>query len=243
VLAGAWVAYNEKTIDVEVAVTTPACAVLLLGELQGLHTPALKRLIAQTQIDEQFHILMCLDACLLTRRMHGIEKLEFPKSLVSIELAAAITAAARPRDADLIRVAFAAVAEVTVNSYLDLLADDTVIQPFNRETTALHRHDESFHRDIYKEMVVRVFPSLEPSDREVFIRALTAGLKAFVKVDFRSWRAILDFVCPEAASVIVDMCEAGAPKRIVRDYSGFRGLLADIGVAEHTIDFDFEYCS
>ncbi|HYD80244.1 MAG TPA: diiron oxygenase [Paucimonas sp.] len=241
ILAGAWIAYNEKTIDIEMSVTAPACALLLKGAFPGLDTLASKRLIAQTQIDEQFHVLMCLEACLLARKMHDLEALAIPRSLVTQELMKALSNAARPRDAELIRVAFAAVAEVTVNQYLNILADDRDIQPFNRETTALHRKDESTHHDIYKGMVKSVFGNFTGHDRAVFIQALTAGLEAFVKIDFGAWREILRFLDIEDADAIIDAClAANKSKRIVRDYSGFRSLLAEIGVQESEIAFEFD---
>lgn len=241
VLAGAWVAYNEKTIDVEMSVTAPACALLMKNAFAGLDTAASKRLVAQTQIDEQFHVLMCLDACLLARRMHGLEGLVIPKSLVAQEVERAVRNAADRREAELIHLAFAAVAEVTVNQYLDILADDPEIQPFNRATTALHRKDETTHRDIYKGFVMSVFGNFNEQERQAFVKALTAGLEAFVKIDFGAWQQILEFLHIEGAGEIIHDClRSGTAKRIVRDYSGFRGLLADIGVNESEIDFDFD---
>jgi hypothetical protein len=240
VLAGAWVSFNEKTIDVEASITGPACAVLLSGKFPGLDTPASKRLIAQTQVDEQFHILMCLDACLLARKMHGIESLVIPKSLVSAELEKAVASASSPRNGDIVRIAFAAVAEVTVNSYFDLLANAEEIQPFNRETTKLHSKDEAVHRGIYKDLTVKVFNEFTAEDRVVFVRALRNGLDAFVKIDFRAWKEILEFLGVADAQQIIADCQASAgSKRIVRDYSGFRALLAEIGVDESEIDFNF----
>lgn len=181
-LAGAWVAFNEKTIDVEAAITGPACAVLLSGRFAGLNTSVSKRLIAQTQVDEQFHILMCLNACLLARSMHGIEGLKVPQSHVCTELEKSVALATNPRNADIVRIAFAAAAEVTVNSYLDLLCNAQDIQPFNRETTKLHSRDEATHRGIYKDLTVKVFNELTSDDRAVFVRTLRTGLDAFVKI-------------------------------------------------------------
>lgn len=241
ILTGAWIAYNEKTIDVEMSVTVPACSLLMKNAFPGLDTAASKRLIAQTQIDEQFHVLMCLDACLLARKMHNIEGLVIPKSLVAQELECTLENAASVRETELIHLAFAAVAEVTVNQYLNILADDQEIQPFNRATTALHRKDESTHHDIYKGMVKSVYGNFSEHDRKVFVKALTAGLEAFVKIDFGAWKAILEFLEIQGAEEIIEDCLlASKAKRIVRDYSGFRDLLADIDVSEAEIDFDFD---
>lgn len=240
ILAGAWVAYNEKTIDVEVAVTGPACALLLRDRFHGFDTVSLRRLVAQTQLDEQFHILMCLDACLLARVMHGLEELVIPPSLVSKDLKAAQQRAADPATAELVQMAFAAVAEVTVNAYLDLLANDQDIQPFNRETTACHRKDESFHHHIYKDLTANLHARLSSQEKAVFVQALSWGLEAFVKVDFSAWLEILRFVGVQEAEGIIQQCvEQQGSKRIVRNYSGFRDLLTIMGVREQALPFDF----
>ncbi|AKJ29424.1 diiron oxygenase [Caldimonas brevitalea] len=240
ILAGAWVAYNEKTVDVETSIVAPACALLLKGAFQGLQTAELKRIIVQTQIDEQYHILMCLDACLLSRAMHGIEGLTVPQSWVVQQLEHALQQQTCARDAHIVQLGFATVAEVTINSYLDLLAQDQTIQPFNRETTALHRRDESAHNKIFTVITRQVYTHFSEHDRAVFRSAIATGLDAFVTIDLRAWREILRYLNVPDGSDIVDACErANGSKRLVRDFSGFRALLREIEVAESEIDFDF----
>jgi len=240
ILAAAWVAYNEKTIDVEVSVVAPACDLLLRGAFAGLDTTAFKRTVAQTQVDEQFHVLMCLDGCLVARERHRIESLRIPKSLATRELDRAKSECRSPRDAELVQLAFATVAEVTINAYLDLVANDAGIQPLNREITALHRRDESSHNKLFKEFTKAMFVHLDDAERATYVRGLSSGLDAFVKMDFDAWRAILtELGVPEAEDIIHRCAVTGPAKRVVRDYSGFRALLRDIGVLEEDIAFEF----
>jgi alpha-N-dichloroacetyl-p-aminophenylserinol N-oxygenase len=239
-LAAAWVAYNEKTIDVELSVVSPACVSLLRGDFEGLDGIALKRIITQTQVDEQYHTLMCLDACLLTRKMHGIERLRIPQSLVVAELKRAMARQTSPRDAQIVQIGFATVAEVTINSYLGMLSNAENIQPFNRETTALHRRDELSHNKIFRTFAVHLYPRLDDRDRGVFREAIATGLDAFVQVDLGAWREILQFLdVPDAADIVEGFERSNASRRMVRDFSGLRDLLRDIGVAEAEIAFDF----
>lgn len=239
VLAAAWVAYNEKTISVEKDVVEPACELLLRGAFAGVDTIAFKRAVAQTLVDEQFHVLMCLDACLVARAMHDIPTLRFPKSFVVEELERA-RARCEPRDADLVQLAFATVAEVTINAYLDLLANDQTIQPLNREITALHRKDESSHRKLFNEFTKALFPRLEEAERATYLRGLAVGLEAFVQIDLGAWAAILEHLqIPEGADIL-GRYAAGASKRVVRDFSGLRLLLRDIGVSEVDVAFQFD---
>lgn len=239
-LAAAWVAYNEKTIDVEVSIVAPACISLLKGVFQGLDTAELKRVIAQTQVDEQYHILMCLDACLLTRQMHDIEDVRIPQASVVEELKLALDRQTSPRDAHIVQMAFATVAEVTINSYLNILADAEDIQPFNREITALHRRDEFAHNKIFSTLAGRIYKQFDEHDRSVFKAAIANALEAFVRIDVRPWRDILSYLQVSEGQDIIDDCMRANPsKRIIRDFSGFRGLLQEIGVEETEIAFDF----
>ncbi|WP_437585648.1 diiron oxygenase [Sorangium sp. So ce1000] len=241
VLAAAWVAYNEKTISVEMDVVEPACGLLLRGAFAGIDTSALKRSVAQTLVDEQFHVLMCLEGCLVAREAHNIQTLRFPKPLVVEELEREKARCERPRDAELVQLAFATVAEVTINAYLDLLANDQTIQALNREMTALHRKDESSHRKLFNEFTKALFACLDDDERAVYLRGIAMGLEAFVRVDLGAWAAILDHLeIPEASDIIQRCLEASASRRIVRDFSGFRLLLRDIGVKEADVAFQFD---
>jgi hypothetical protein len=240
ILAGAWVAYNEKTIGVETSIVGPACQLLLRGAFVGPDSGAFKRVIAQTQIDEQFHILMCMDACLVARKMHGIDALVIPTGAVVNELERVLSHANDARHAELIQLAYAVVAEVTINAYLDLLADDLSIQPLNRQTTMLHRKDEYSHRKIFRDLTIEVFAHFDAAEKRMFVDSLTSGLEAFVTVDFNAWRAILEFLQIPAAAEIIDGCLAGGrPARILRDYTGFLRLLTDMGVDASEIKFEF----
>jgi len=241
VLAGAWISYNEKTINIEVSIVAPVCAFLLKGEFSGLDTETLKRVVAQTQIDEQFHILMCLDACLITRKSHNLEELKIPESIVVRKLHQALEEIEQDRDKKIVQLSFACVAEVTINAYLNLLANDKDIQPFNKETTNLHRKDESAHHKIFKDIAKNVFAGLNFQEKKVFIEGLTQGLNAFTTIDFTAWREILLFLNIDAANDIVDQCLLSMEnKRIVRDYSGIKGLLNELGISENELDFNFD---
>ncbi|NJM90866.1 MAG: diiron oxygenase [Myxococcales bacterium] len=110
------------------------------------------------------------------------------------------------------QLAFSTVAEVTINAYLDLLADDRTIQPLNREITALHRKDESSHSKLFKEFTRALYPRLSTDEQAVYLRGLTAGLDAFVKLDLSAWAAILRHLeVPGADGIIADCERSSAP--------------------------------
>lgn len=239
ILAGAWILYNEKTIAVENSIVTPACSLLLRGAFATLDRVEIKRVVAQTLVDEEFHILMCLEACMVARRAYGLEALVLPCPAVVEALERQVVEASDIRHQEIIRLAFATVAELTINAYLSLLSSDQTIQPLNRETTDLHRKDEASHNKFFHTITQVVFTSFGAGERAIFIKALTDGLHAYVQPDPKAWVAVLRFVgVPEAEAIVADSANAPLGRRMTRDYSAFRNLLADIGI-EGEIDFVF----
>lgn len=238
ILAAAWISYNEKAIAVENAIVFPACDLLLKGVFPGADSFEFKRLIAQTCVDEQFHILMSLDASLVARKVHNLESLVLPKAVVVCELEAALQQVETDREKEVIRLAFSTVAEVTINAYLNLLANAREIQPLNREITSLHRKDESSHNKIFKELNKYIYREFNSSEKNAYLNALTTGLEAFVKVDLNSWREILKYMEVKEADDIIDDCLRNS-RRSIRDYSGMLSLLKDIDVSSSSLKFDF----
>lgn len=239
ILAAAWISYNEKTIAVENLIVAPACDLLLKGAFPQADSPFFKRLVAQTGVDEQFHILMSLEASIVARNVHHLESLRIPKATVVDELEKTLARASTEREKEIIRLAFATVAEVTINAYLNLLANDFDIQPLNRETTNLHRKDESSHNKIFKELNRCIYDGFEDGEKYAYLKYLAVGLKSFVKVDFTSWREILRYMHVQKADDIIATC-VRISKPAVRDYSGLLSLLKVLQVSPESLDFNFK---
>ncbi len=110
---------------------------------------------------------------------------------------------------DLAAITFAVVAEISVNAYLDLLADDHTIQPQNRRVAELHNRDEYAHSKILAEVAKVMYANMPDVQRSFFARTLSVALSAFVAQDYSMW-----------------------------DYSGLHRLAEDLGILEQ-IDFDF----
>ena len=239
ILAGAWILYNEKTIAVENSIVTPACSLLLRGAFPTLDRVEIKRVVAQTLVDEEFHILMCLEACMVARQAYGLEALVLPCPAVVEALERQVAEVSSIRHQEIIRLAFATVAELTINAYLSLLSSDQTIQPLNRETTDLHRKDEASHNKFFRTITEVVYTSFEGNERDIFIRALSDGLHAYVQPDPKAWVEVLRFVgVAEAQGIVADSSDIPLGRRMARDYSEFRNLLADLRI-EGEIDFVF----
>jgi alpha-N-dichloroacetyl-p-aminophenylserinol N-oxygenase len=188
ILAAAWIFYNAKTAAVEDEVVLPACRLMLDQRIPVRHDQSAVAALQQTIIDEHYHILMCQNAVGVTRRRRGLQELNFdPRGWAVVrrldEYRADLTGPTR----DLAEIGFALAAETTINAFLSTLSTAQGIQPMNRITTDLHRRDESGHAVIFRELACSLYGSLGSADRELFRRALAAGLAAFYAPDFDPW--------------------------------------------------------
>lgn len=233
VLAGAWINYNEKTIFVEDKVINPMCSLLLRDALPGVGDTVSKKAIAQTQVDEQFHILMCLEVCECARRQHRLQDLHIPTPLLEQRMKTTLSKADNEREFALIRMAYATVAEMTINVFLKRLSQDRSIQPLNRLNTELHRQDEASHAAIFGEIGRAVYERLSAGQQAIFRAHLMRAIDDFVELDVGFWRAILDYLAiPERESILQDMASKSRTKHSLRDYSALVKLLQQIGIHE-----------
>ncbi len=230
-LAGAWIMYNEKTIYIEDKIINPACQLLLRDELPGVCDPDVKEVIAQTIVDEQFHILMCLEVCNNARERHQLHGLTIVTPLL-IERADSVTREAEMRgEVALARMAYALVAEMTINTYLKALSADTSIQPLNRINTDMHRQDEAAHSTLFRELGASVYRSLNSHQAQIFKGYIRRALNDFTEPDNSGWVAILKYLhIPQAGQIITCLEEKTKGTRLPRNYSAFKGLLDELGL-------------
>ena len=142
-LSWAWIAYNRHTVLAEQRVANPAFALVMEGEFPGLGGQDMEIALAQAMVDEQYHSLMHISASALTRRRR---KYAFADSVLPESHTARTHQRLRAQCAErwqrsLTTLAFATVSEISINAYLDLLADDHEIQVVNSTTAKLHNRD------------------------------------------------------------------------------------------------------
>src|SRR5262245_56472602 len=80
ILSCGWLAYNEKTLDIEAKVVAPACTHIISGEVPGLQDGVSKQIASQTLVDEAYHELLVLKACQVTRDRRGLGAVTLPES-------------------------------------------------------------------------------------------------------------------------------------------------------------------
>jgi alpha-N-dichloroacetyl-p-aminophenylserinol N-oxygenase len=241
VLAWAWIAYNRHTVIAEQRVANPAFGLVLQGEFPGAYGEALELSLVQAMVDEQYHTLMHMNGSAVTRRRRGWA---MPDSALPISHTAReherLRMQARERwQRSLTTLAFATVSEISINAYLDLLADDPHIQVINSTTARLHNRDEYCHMAITAELAKMVWIHLSDDQRQYFLRMLGSGLEAFVATDYTTWYRIVDLVgIPDGAQMVADAQADTSRKRLIRDYTGLYRLCQELEVLDR-VDFDW----
>jgi hypothetical protein len=80
ILSCGWLAYNEKTVDIEAKIVAPACHHIIAGDVPGLQDGVSKQIAGQTLVDEAYHELLVLKACQVTRERRGLGAVTLPES-------------------------------------------------------------------------------------------------------------------------------------------------------------------
>lgn len=239
-LAAAWVAYNEKAIYLEDEIVQPFCGLLLKDRLPGASDPQVKQVIAQIQVDEQFHILMCLDICNNARTRHGLHDYAMPEPKLGANLKQKLARTADAEETALLRMAYASVAEMSINAYLNQVATDQTIQPLNRINTDMHRRDESAHSTAFREIVGSVHRALAPNAKRRFCGHLHDALVDFTTPDGSHWESILEYLdVPAREAILARLHAAMRSKRLSRDYTVLGGLIEELGIKDE-VGFSFD---
>jgi len=240
VLSWAWLTYNERTILAEDHMANPAFTMIMHGAFEGADDFFVRQSIQQALIDEHFHTLIHMCAIEETRRVRGITGTwRAPDSITRRGMLAEQARAAEPWQRALVTLAFAVVAEISVNAYLDLLSADETIQPMHRLVTYLHNRDEFAHGQLIVEVIKLLFVRMSERQQDFFIAALPKALQAYASHDFSAWRTILHNVGLAGAEAIVVACEHDASSRLlVRDFSGLERVAAELEITDR-LDFRF----
>src|SRR5262245_43870350 len=86
ILSCGWLAYNEKTVDIEAKIIAPACHHIIAGNVPGLHDGVSKQIAGQTLVDEAYHELLVLNACQVTRARRGLGAMLLPESQLIVKM-------------------------------------------------------------------------------------------------------------------------------------------------------------
>jgi hypothetical protein len=239
--AWGWVSFNKNIMDIERRVVNPGFELLANDTFDTGFDESMTIAVTQAMVDEQYHTLMHLNASAVLRRRRGWR---MPESALPIGHKARryrhrIAEATDFEQHSLSALAFTTVAEVSINAYLDLVADDSEIQPINRVTATLHNRDEYCHASIADEIAKAAYARFAPGQRRYFLAALVDGLEAFAANDYTTWYRIVELVnLPGGQEMLRDIESDPSRKRLLQDFSALYRLCGEMGVLD---DFAFDW--
>jgi hypothetical protein len=238
-LAATWVAYNERVIFIEDDIVQPFCSLLRKNLLPGVNDDLVQQVIVQSQVDEQFHTLMCLEVCSSARDRHRLADYVLPPPLLGLRMAEQLDATDDGFEHALIRMAYATISETTIHDYLRRLSSAMSIQPLNRIHTEMHRRDEAAHGAIFLEIARSVYRNLDAGQERRFLKFFTRALHDSVEIDMSFWSSTLPYLqARDWRPFVARLGRDLSRKRIGRDYAALLQLLDDLGVRDK-IEFSF----
>jgi hypothetical protein len=182
-----WIQYNRRTIDAEDWIANPAIDFLLRLDLL---TPSLKIALQQTAVDERYHTYLhtlalneALSRCKITP--------PFVRSVTVREMMERMESCGIQWQKDFVQVAYAAVAEVSVNAFLEILSKSPEIPESNRALVAMHNLDERFHTSVFIEVVKHLVPILPDAQAKFLIAEIERASDSFLKHDFSMYRSVI----------------------------------------------------
>lgn len=240
VLTQAWIGYNKRTIMAEDFVVNPAFFVIAESELLAGDNDHFKQAMRQALVDEHYHTLMHLEAIRRTSRDRNLHAIgDFPPSVTYVELQNALAKNPDSEQRHITQMCFAIVAEISVNAFLDLLADNKEIQPQNSLVAQRHNRDEYAHGKVLGEIGKVLYQNMSNNHRSLWIKTLPTALKAFVAQDYTMWSFVLGRLnVPGYQDMLADCAASASGRTLVRDYSGLQKFAEELNIVEK-LDFDF----
>ncbi len=243
--AWAWISFNKNVMDIEQHVVNPAFHLVTADAFDTALPESATVAVMQGMVDEQYHTLMHMNASMVTRRQRGwaMPDSALPLALKPRRCAARQAAADQRWQRELSMLAFATVAEISINAYLDLIAKDETVQPVNRVTAELHNRDEYCHASFTAEIARAAHHRLDAERRRYFVTALADGLSAFASNDYGTWHRIMELEgVPDGRRMLLEVEHDAGRARLLQDFSGLHELCCALGIAEET-DFDWSTVS
>ncbi len=238
VLTLAWVVYNQRVISAEEHVANPAFALVMRGVFPGTDDFMFRRAIQQALVDEHWHTYMHMMAIERARELRRLGEIpQFPHSVTYRRLYEERAQLPEEWERDLLSLAWATVAEVSINAYLTLLSGDEEIQPMHSLVTTLHARDEAAHGSLMVEVVKSLYVHMNRRQRRAFVQSLPKALHAFVAQDFSAWRAVLGHADVPGADAIVSDCELDSSNGpLVRNFKGIERLVRELDIYDQVAE-------
>ncbi|NEQ39790.1 MAG: diiron oxygenase [Okeania sp. SIO3I5] len=233
ILSCGWIAYNEKTVDIESKVISPACSHIIYQEVPGSDDGIGREIASDTLVDEAYHILLVMQACRITREKRGLESLKLPSFNLVKQMTLEKAKYSERWQKILVQIVTATVSEVFISDYLNLLAKDTNIQPMNRLIVDTHRQDEMAHHSIFINLAKCIYSELSPQQQEFFADILPKAVRWFANSELEVWQTMLEYLGFSKTREVIADCAVTDEVNLSRiDYSAVVLLAKELGVLD-----------
>ena len=233
ILSSGWIAYNEKTIDIESKIISPICNEIIYGTLPGTQDETIKWLAAQTLTDEAYHVLMVITTARAARTHRGLLDLRLPSFDLVNKIELEVAKYSENWQKKLVRASACIVSEVFISDYLSLLSDDDGVQPINRITTEAHRKDELAHSGIFRNLTKEIVRHLTPRELAFFAQMLPRPMRWFASQELSVWETILQQLDYEHTKEVIGDIRAEAEVALFRvDFSELIELAEETGLLD-----------
>lgn len=236
----AWQAYNARVIAAEEHVANPTFEMLAHGVFPGVDRYEVKEAVQQSHIDEVWHTYMHMTAMRRTQEARGLTvEPDYSHPVTNRRLYRLTADKSEKWERDLLFLLWTVVGEVSINTFLDMLAHDRTIQPMHALVARLHGRDEAAHGPILADVIKEVFVHLNREQRELFIRTLPEAIVAFGAEDYKLWPEILSFAGVAGADeIIADTRRLPDTELLVTDFSTIERLVRELEI-EDRVEYDF----
>jgi len=239
VLSWGAIAYNNGAVSAEEKVSNPAFLMILRDVFPGTSHEAIKLSAAQAIVDESYHILLHTYGTNIIYRKRNLKPLTIPDYLPSRILNQLKENVSLTWEKNLLTLVFAVVSEASVNAYLNLIANNTTIQPLFQKIAKLHSDDEYRHAKVCSEIIKSIYLHFNQDQKNLFIKTYKIGLEKILAHDFDTWESILVQLGFKKAKEIINDCRNMPEKsHLVRDYTFHKKFAEEMGIFE-LLDFDF----
>lgn len=227
VLTCGWLIFNLKVISTEQSVLIPAC-IKLLERFDAIVDAAARDIVAQTLVDESFHVLLVQRANTVTMNHRNVLVRLPAQSTMLRRLRAHQAACTEGWQRDLSLIGAAVVTEVFIKGYLSQLSSATDIQPLNVAITRVHLADERAHGGIFRVLAEMLFRRLDAVQSSFLVDVMVRAMSWFSEPDFAAWRSMLAGRTRVSTGSMLDDVELAW--RDESNYAELEAFLSDVGV-------------
>lgn len=239
ILSCGWLAYNEKTVEIESKIISSACNSIISQNVPGLEDGISQQIASDTLVDEAYHIQLVINASRITREKRNLQQLRLPNFALTTNMYREQSYCSEPWQKILVQLATAIVSEIFISDYLNLLANDQEIQPLNRLTVATHKQDEIAHGSIFKYLTKCIFSELNLEQKEFFINILPKPVRWFANTELNVWQSMLEQIGFAHTESVINDCALSNEVNLQRiDYSEFISLAEEIGILNSSLGRD-----